>query len=72
MKLIYNTFIFVYIIKLKQMIYLPFLASSSHCLVINKYLGDSGQTGSKINCNMAGHIANPENVEKNNQECPKV
>lgn len=54
------------------MIYLPFLASSSHCLVINKYLGDSGQTGSKINCNMAGHIANPRNVEKNNHECSKV
>jgi len=30
--------------------------------VINKYLGDSGHTGSKINCNMAGHIANPEKI----------
>jgi len=44
--------------------YSPFLASSSHCLVINKYLGDSGHTGSKINCNMAGHIANPRSEIK--------
>lgn len=43
---------------------LPFLASSSHCLVINRYLGDSGHTGSKINCNTAGHIANPVNSKK--------
>ena len=29
---------------------LPFLASVSCCLVMSKYLGDSGQKGSKINC----------------------
>lgn len=51
--------------KLKQII-LPFRASSSHCLVIKRYRGDSGHTGNKINCNMAGHIANPVNKYKIN------
>lgn len=55
---------FLVVLNFYKTIYLPFLASSSHCLVINRYLGDSGHTGSKINCNMAGHIANPKNEIK--------
>lgn len=39
--------------------YLPFLASSSHCLVSKRYRGDSGHTGNNINCKMAGQMAKP-------------
>lgn len=42
--------------------YLPFRASSSHCLVISKYLGDSGQIGSSSNCNIAGQMASPNST----------
>lgn len=37
----------------------PFRASSSHCLVMSRYLGDSGQTGNSSSCSTAGHIARP-------------
>lgn len=38
----------------------PLLASSSHCFVIRRYLGDSGHTGSRISCRIAGKMAKPE------------
>ena len=37
----------------------PFLASSSHCFVMRRYLGDSGHIGRSISCNIAGQIAKP-------------
>lgn len=39
--------------------FLPLLASSSHCFVIRRYLGDSGHTGSRISCRIAGKMAKP-------------
>lgn len=41
---------------------LPFRASSSHCLVMSRYRGDSGQTGSNSSCRTAGHIARPSRM----------
>lgn len=40
----------------------PFRASSSHCLVMSRYLGDSGQTGSRISCRIAGQMARPRRM----------
>lgn len=37
-------------------------ASSSHCLVINRYLGDSGHIGNRISCNIAGQMAKPSST----------
>jgi hypothetical protein len=41
----------------------PLLASSSHCFVIRRYLGDSGHTGSRISCRIAGKMAKPARVQ---------
>lgn len=38
-----------------------FRASSSHCLVMSRYLGLSGHIGSKTSCNKAGQTARPSN-----------